>query len=286
MSKPVVICVDDEPLVLESLKIELKRVLGDACLIETAEGGEEALEIFEELQESGEYEVALVLADYIMPGLKGDELLEQIHDRSPQTLNIMISGQADLEAVSQALRSARLYRYISKPWTPEDVNLTIAEAVQRYLHDRKLESQTLQLHSINQTLEEQIQDRTQELQQKMSELEQLNRLKDEFLHAVSHDLRTPVTASILVFRRFQNQKSDPIILPRSIVDRIVESNERQLKLLDSLLSIQLNAHGLTLNLEPIQLSQLVNQIRLELEPILAESEVTLKNSIPSDLPAI
>lgn len=68
MSKPVVICVDDEPLVLESLKIELKRVLGDACLIETAEGSEEALELFDELQESEEYEVALVLADYIMPG--------------------------------------------------------------------------------------------------------------------------------------------------------------------------------------------------------------------------
>jgi len=286
MSKPVVICVDDEPLVLESLKIELKRVLGDACLIETAEDGEEALEIFEELQESGEYEVALVLADYIMPGLKGDELLEQIHDRSPQTLNIMISGQADLEAVSQALRSARLYRYISKPWTPEDINLTIAEAVQRYLHDRKLESQTLQLHTINQTLEEQIQDRTQELQQKMHELEQLNRLKDEFLHAVSHDLRTPVTASILVFRRFQNQESDPIVLPRSMVERMVESNERQLKLLDSLLSIQLNDHGLTLNFEPIQLAQLVNQIRLDLEPILAESQVTLKNAISSDLPPV
>ena len=45
MSKPVIICVDDEPTVLESLKIELKRVLGDSCLIETAEGGEEALDL-------------------------------------------------------------------------------------------------------------------------------------------------------------------------------------------------------------------------------------------------
>jgi two-component system, sensor histidine kinase and response regulator len=66
MPKPVVICVDDEPTVLESLKIDLKRILGDSCLIETAEDGSEALELFEELQQSDEYEVALVLADYIM----------------------------------------------------------------------------------------------------------------------------------------------------------------------------------------------------------------------------
>ena len=286
MSQPVVICVDDEPLVLESLKIELKRVLGDSCLIETAEDSEEALEIFDELQESGEYEVALVLADYIMPGLRGDQLLEQIHDRSPQTLNIMISGQADLEAVSYALRSAKLYRYISKPWTAEDINLTIVEAVQKYLLDRKLETQTQQLKSLNQTLEEQISDRTQELQQKMRELEKLSQLKDEFLHAVSHDLRTPVTGSILVFRRLQNQISDPVNLSRSIIDRIVQSNERQLKLLDCLLAVQLSEHGLALDRESIRLAQFVDEIALDLEPILAENQVSIENKIPLDLPEI
>ena len=286
MSKPVVICVDDEPLVLESLKIELKRVLGDLCLIETAEDGEEALELFDELQESGEYEVALVLADYIMPGLKGDELLEQIHDRSPQTLNIMISGQADLAAVSHALQSARLYRYISKPWTPEDINLTIAEAVQRYLQDRKLENQTEQLQAINQTLEAQIFHRTQELQQKMRELEKLSQLKDEFLHAVSHDLRTPVTGSILVFRRLQNQSVDPLVVSRLMVDRIIQSSERQLKLLDSLLAVQLSEHGFTLTCEPMQLAALVNEIGLDLEPILVENQVSIENVIPADLPLV
>ncbi|MBE9009361.1 hybrid sensor histidine kinase/response regulator [Pseudanabaenaceae cyanobacterium LEGE 13415] len=286
MSKPVVICVDDEPLVLESLKIELKRVLGDACLIETAEGSEEALEIFDELQNSNEYEVALVLADYIMPGLKGDELLERIHDRSPQTLNIMISGQADLEAVSHALRSARLYRYISKPWTPEDINLTIVEAVQRYLQERKLETQAEQLSSLNQSLEVQIQARTQELEQKMRELERLSHLKDEFLHAVTHDLRTPLMGSLLVFRRLHKQDCDPVELSRTIIDRMIESNQRQLKLLDSLLAVQLSEHGFTLSCESIDLAKLVHEIEFDLEPILSENRVTIEHSIPSELPLI
>ncbi|NDJ19176.1 hybrid sensor histidine kinase/response regulator [Myxacorys almedinensis] len=286
MSKPVVICVDDEPTVLESLKIDLKRVLGDSCLIETAEGAEEALELFEELQ-SENYEVALVLADYIMPGLKGDILLQRIHDRSPQTLNIMISGQADLEAVSNALRNARLYRYIAKPWTPEDVNLTIAEAVQNYLKDRKLEAQTNKLKELNITLEVQIQERTEQLQQKMEELEKLSCLKDEFLHAVTHDLRTPATGTLLVFRRLQKLVSDPIPLTRSMIDRMIESSERQLKLLDCLLQIQLSdAQGTLLHYEPTDLAAFVSAIAADLEPFTTEQQAKLINAVPPDLPLV
>ncbi len=155
MSKPVIICVDDEPTVLESLKIELKRVLGDTCLIETAEGADEALELFSELRRD-EYEIALVLADYIMPNIKGDELLGRIHTLSPHTLNIMVSGHADLEAVGNAIRHARLYRYIPKPWQADDLRSTVIEAVQSYLQDRKLDAQNEKLLRTNLDLEQSV----------------------------------------------------------------------------------------------------------------------------------
>ncbi|NES85830.1 MAG: response regulator [Moorea sp. SIO2B7] len=89
-----------------------------------AEGGEEALELFEELLEE-DCDIALVLSDYIMPDIKGDELLKNIYDMSPSTLTIMLTGQANLEAISNAIKNARLYRYISKPWEPEDLRLTV-----------------------------------------------------------------------------------------------------------------------------------------------------------------
>lgn len=152
MKKPVIICIDDEQAVLESLKVELKKALGDKYLIETAEGGEDALELFSELLED-EYEVALVLSDYIMPDIKGDELLKRFHQLSPKTLKIMLTGQADLEAVGNAIRYAKLYRYLPKPWQPEDLKLTVVEAIHSYLQDQKLEEQNSKLLEMNQNLE-------------------------------------------------------------------------------------------------------------------------------------
>ncbi|AFY60694.1 diguanylate cyclase domain-containing protein [Synechococcus sp. PCC 6312] len=149
--KPVVICIDDEPAVLESLRIELRRALGDECVIETAEGAEDALSLMEELRQD-DCEIALVLSDYIMPDLKGDELLGRIHQMSPNTLKIMLTGQANLEAVSNALKLSKLYRYISKPWNPEDLKLTVLDAVHSYLQDRKIDEQNYRLMQLNQEL--------------------------------------------------------------------------------------------------------------------------------------
>ncbi|MEG4285323.1 response regulator [Microcoleus sp. A006_D1] len=151
MKKPVIVCIDDEPDVLNSLKIELKKAIGDQCIIETAEGGADALELLADLQ-ADEYEIALVLSDYIMPDIKGDELLKQIHERSPDTLTIMLTGQADLEALSNAIKYAKLYRYIPKPWQNEDLKLTVVEAVHSYLQDQKLTDEIHKRQEVNEEL--------------------------------------------------------------------------------------------------------------------------------------
>jgi len=151
MKKPVIVCIDDEPDVLNSLKIELKKAIGDQCIIETAEGGEDALELLADLQ-ADEYEIALVLSDYIMPDIKGDELLKRIHERSPDTLTIMLTGQADLEALSNAIKYAKLYRYIPKPWQNEDLKLTVVEAIHSYLQDQKLTDEIQKRQEVNEEL--------------------------------------------------------------------------------------------------------------------------------------
>lgn len=137
MKHSVIICVDDEQTILESLKIELNQALGNQYLIETAEGGEEALEVVEQLLEE-DYEIPLVISDYIMPAMKGDEVLKRIHLRSPETLKIMLTGQADILAVANAIKYAKLYRYIAKPWETDDLILTVQEAIKSYFKDKQI----------------------------------------------------------------------------------------------------------------------------------------------------
>jgi len=149
MDKYVIICVDDEQTILNSLKIELKKALADKYLIEIAEDGEEALELINDLLSDG-YQIPLIISDYIMPHIKGDELLRQVHAIIPRTLKIMLTGQADLDAVGRAINHAGLYRYISKPWQSEDLRLTVVEAVRSYFQEQELTQQHEKLHELAQ----------------------------------------------------------------------------------------------------------------------------------------
>lgn len=159
MNKLIVLCVDDEPTILDSLKIELKSILDSQYLIETAENGEEALELIEELL-ADRYEIPLIISDYIMPTMKGDELLKRVHRLSPNTLKIMLTGQADIEAVGNAIRYAKLYRYMSKPWQAEDLKLTVKEAINSYFQEKRLLEQHIALQQANQALVESNQEQT------------------------------------------------------------------------------------------------------------------------------
>jgi PAS domain S-box-containing protein len=144
MNKPVILCVDDEKIVLISLKEQLKRSLGNDYRIETSESGEDALEIFNELLED-KHEIPVVIADYIMPDMKGDYVLKLMNAISPETRKIMLTGQADIEGVINAVNSANLYRFMSKPWHQEDLVLTVTEAAKSYFQDKQIKEQLKQL---------------------------------------------------------------------------------------------------------------------------------------------
>jgi PAS domain S-box-containing protein len=147
MKKPVILCVDDERMVLISLKDQLMQYVGHDYVIEIAESGEEAIEVIEELLKE-DIEIPLIISDQIMPGIKGDELLIKIHDRYPSALKVFLTGQADAHAVGNAVNRANLYRYISKPWDEADLKLTITEALYSYSQDKQISQQNKLLESL------------------------------------------------------------------------------------------------------------------------------------------
>lgn len=137
MNKPIILCIDDEKIILDSLGSELSKSVGSNYIIELAESGEEALELIEEIiQDDGE--IAVIISDYIMPGMKGDEVLIKAHELLPDTLKIMLTGQADATAVGNVINKAKLYHYISKPWAKEELVLTVTNALNQYEHYREL----------------------------------------------------------------------------------------------------------------------------------------------------
>ena len=142
--KPVIICVDDESLILDSIKMVLKENFGDGYSIETAESGDDALELIDELMQD-KIEIPILISDYVMPGLKGDEFLIQAHNIIPDTLKIMLTGQADLRGVENVINHATLYRFLSKPWTTEDFVLTIGEALKSFAQARHIRIQNREL---------------------------------------------------------------------------------------------------------------------------------------------
>jgi len=122
--RKVILCVDDEKEVLSILAHQIRVKFGGEYEIELANSGDEALEIIQELQEDGVRLMALV-TDQIMPGMKGDELIIKVHEMDVEVPKILLTGQASIDAVQNAINNGSLFRYISKPWESNDLILTL-----------------------------------------------------------------------------------------------------------------------------------------------------------------
>jgi CheY-like chemotaxis protein len=123
MNKPVILCVDDEPDILNTLKMQLKNEFKNDYFYELAESGDEALDLLEDFQEDSQ--VIVVVSDWQMPGIKGDEFLIKLHQKYPKIIKVMLTGQADAAAVQRAVEEADLYCCLYKPWECKDLIETI-----------------------------------------------------------------------------------------------------------------------------------------------------------------
>lgn len=124
-AKHPILIVDDEPDVLFSLKGLLRHDFE----LYTAESGEEALQIL------SQHAVHVIMTDQRMPGMTGVELMDQARTQYPAAVRIVFTGYADIKAVVQAINSGGLYRYITKPWDPDDLIETLHRAAERYQED-------------------------------------------------------------------------------------------------------------------------------------------------------
>jgi len=117
-----VLIVDDEPAIRESLELTLEA----EYRIFTAPGGAEGLEILDR------EDIACVIADQVMPGMHGVEFLEKVSERSPATIRMMLTGYADMPSLMRAINESQIYRYIPKPWEPDELRVNVQRALETY----------------------------------------------------------------------------------------------------------------------------------------------------------
>lgn len=120
MPDKAIILVDDEAIILLAIKRELRNHFGDAFLYETALDAARAMEIIDELEAEG-VRVVLVITDWLMPGIPGDEFLVRIRRRYPDIRSIMITGQAKEDAVRRAIDDGGAFAVLGKPWNSEEL---------------------------------------------------------------------------------------------------------------------------------------------------------------------
>ncbi len=148
----VVLFIDDEETVLDTIKTQLQG-LNNNYQIETALSGKEAFDLVAWLELNGA-NLALVICDYLMPGMKGDAVLMGFHKSHPTAVKILLTGQSVFGGVTNCINNAQLYRFIAKPWNISDLKLTIREGLKKFEADRKIDQQKKRITQINQKLEQ------------------------------------------------------------------------------------------------------------------------------------
>ena len=122
MRKQNLLVVDDEKGVVNALNRQFKK----EYMVYTAANGKEALVVLKEQQ------IAVIIADQRMPGMTGVDFLEIARSQSPNSMRILITAYADIEASIDAVNKSGIFYYVAKPWEPDELNLIVKRAVDQY----------------------------------------------------------------------------------------------------------------------------------------------------------
>jgi thioredoxin reductase (NADPH) len=122
MGKPVILAVDDDVSVLEMVVQDLRRQYGANYRIQRAASGQAALDTCDQLKKRGDT-VALFVSDQRMPGMSGVEFLGKAMEYFPDAKRALLTAYADTEAAIQAINTAKINYYLTKPWDPPEERL-------------------------------------------------------------------------------------------------------------------------------------------------------------------
>lgn len=174
--------IDDEIDILKALRRQFRQ----QYTIHIANSAAEGYEIMTQTP------IQVIISDQRMPGMSGVEFFDRTKNEFPDAIRLLLTGYADIQSVIAAINDGNVFRYIAKPWDPEEIETIVREAFTKYqmiVENRRL---LAQLTEANQFLEKRVRERTAELHAANTNLLRLNAEKDALMGMVAHDLRGPI----------------------------------------------------------------------------------------------
>ncbi len=226
-----ILIVDDEKDNLEALR----RMLRGQYEVSIAESPFEALKLIQNQI------FHVIVSDQRMAEMTGVEFLEKAKKLSPMSTRILLTGYTDIESVIDSINRGQIYRYVSKPWEPEEFKMTLRQANEAFV------------------LRKELKDKNESLEKALDELTVLDKAKNRFLSLISHELNTPLT----ILNSFIEL----------ISDRKKELPEDFTKAINSI-------HGASNRLGEI-VKEVIEYVRLQSEPNLIKENVELRELLKS-----
>jgi two-component system, sensor histidine kinase and response regulator len=256
--KPHILYVDDEENNLVSFAATFRREFTVHTALDAPTGA----------QILDEQPIKVIVTDQRMPGVTGVEFLSSILEKHPDPIRMVLTGYSDVEAIISAINKGRVYRYITKPWDPEELRITLMRAVELYDLEAERRGLVTELKLANESLEQKVKDRTIEIELRMQEiavanervgelnrkLAHVNEERQEFLRITATDLRTPIRAirksaenvistsvekSVVAEARSIEENADKISSVLSRITLAGESNDTKVKLSPATFDIQM-----------------------------------------------
>jgi signal transduction histidine kinase len=279
--KPLVLVVEDNPEMNQFITTTLAMEYRTATAANGQEGLEQAIALHPDL----------ILSDVMMPYLSGAQLVQQLrtHPELDMTPVVMLTAKADDELRVQLLRQGA-QDYLMKPFSVEELKARVGNLIAikrvRDLLQQELASQN---HDLEALVEEvslrrrELQIALDALQRQAEELEQANRLKDEFLAIVSHELRTPLNSILGWAEALRTRKFNETITARAL--ETIQRNARlQTQLIENLLDISRLLRGkLLLNKHPVDLKSVIEAAIQTVQPEAAAKSIRLDSYLDDTL---
>ena len=120
MKKGYIVCVDDDVSILDSLSQQLREHYNDTHNIEVAHSAKVALKLLDDIFQAGN-EVEIMFIDQVMPGMKGDELMEEISKKYPHIIRVLLTGQASFSNTINAINKGGIRKFFEKPWDTQNL---------------------------------------------------------------------------------------------------------------------------------------------------------------------